>query len=110
FRTPISVNSSTRVLHSLSKLFFSTQEEQLSVVLNSDDIEMLRRSDPEKTFNIGERWHLTPHQLRRSLAYYLVGMQLADYPQLKQQFSHYSIAMTMYYARNASSFRKMYHD
>ncbi|WP_234911211.1 site-specific integrase, partial [Vibrio anguillarum] len=71
---------------------------------------MLRRSDPEKTFNIGERWHLTPHQLRRSLAYYLVGMQLADYPQLKQQFSHYSIAMTMYYARNASSFRKMYHD
>nr|WP_172691668.1 site-specific integrase [Citrobacter freundii]AVA18684.1 Phage integrase family protein [Citrobacter freundii] len=110
FRTPISVNSSTRVLHSLSKLFSIQEEEQLSVVLNSDDIEMLRRSDPEKTFNIGERWHLTPHQLRRSLAYYLVGMQLADYPQLKQQFSHYSIAMTMYYARNASSFRKMYHD
>lgn len=109
FRKPRSVHRSGHVLVSLAKLF-AAQKLDFSVELNSDDIEMLRRSDPEKAFNIGDKWHLTPHQLRRSLAYYLVGMQLADYPQLKQQFSHYSIAMTMYYARNASSFRKMYHD
>ncbi|MDV5246781.1 site-specific integrase [Shewanella xiamenensis] len=109
FRLPVSISSSSNVLNSLTSLF-SKENNSFSIELNSDDIEMLRRSDPEKTFNIGDRWHLTPHQLRRSLAYYLVGMQLADYPQLKQQFSHYSIAMTMYYARNASSFGKMYHD
>ncbi|MCG7548803.1 site-specific integrase [Pseudoalteromonas sp. Of7M-16] len=109
FRKPRSVHRAGNVLSSLSQLF-SNQVQSFSVELNSDDIEMLRRSDPEKTFNIGDKWHLTPHQLRRSLAYYLVGMQLADYPQLKQQFSHYSIAMTMYYARNASSFSKMHHD
>lgn len=109
FRKPHSVHRAGHVLASMVKLF-STQHSDFSVELNSDDIDMLRRSDPEKMFNIGEKWHLTPHQLRRSLAYYLVGMQLADYPQLKQQLSHYSIAMTMYYARNASSFSKMYHD
>lgn len=109
FQQPRSISHSGNVLQSLSRLF-SSNEQEFSIDLNSDDIEMLRRSDPEKAFNIGEKWHLTPHQLRRSLAYYLVGMQLADFPQLKQQFSHYSIAMTMYYARNASSFKKMYHD
>lgn len=109
FDKPYGISSPSNVLASLVRLFTS-QNLNFSVELNSDDIEMLRRSDPEKIFNLGDKWHLTPHQLRRSLAYYLVGMQLADYPQLKQQFSHYSIAMTMYYARNASSFSKMYHD
>jgi len=109
FRKPCSVHSSTRILASMRDLF-SKISHSFSVELNSDDLDMLNRSDPEKSFSIGDKWHLTPHQLRRSLAYYLVGMQLADYPQLKQQLSHYSIAMTIYYARNASSFRKMYHD
>ena len=44
FRTPRSVNRPTRVLHSLTKLFSTQKEEQFSVVLNSEDIEMLRRS------------------------------------------------------------------
>lgn len=109
FQQPKCVNRSGNVLKSLTSLF-SAYEKDFAIELNSGDIEMLRRSDPENSFNIGDKWHLTPHQLRRSLAYYLVGMGLADYPQLKQQFSHYSIAMTMYYARNASSFRKMHDD
>lgn len=108
FQYPRSVSRSGNISQSLRRLF-SYKEQNFSVELNSNDIEMLRRSDPEKSFNIGDKWHLTPHQLRRSLAYYLVGMQLADFSQLKQQFSHYSIAMTIYYARNASSFQKMYH-
>lgn len=109
FQQPKSINRSGNILQSLTRLF-SSKKQEFSIELNSSDVEMLRRSDPEKEFNIGDKWHLTPHQLRRSLAYYLIGMQLADYPQLKQQFSHYSIAMTMYYARNASSFQKMFHD
>ncbi len=109
FQQPHSISRSGHILQSLRRLF-SSKKQEFSLELNSSDVEMLRRSDPEKEFNIGEKWHLTPHQLRRSLAYYLVGMQLADFPQLKQQFSHYSIAMTMYYARNASSFQKMFHD
>ncbi|MFT4060462.1 MAG: hypothetical protein QM652_13045 [Legionella sp.] len=109
FRQPRSVHRSGHVLISLNKLF-TLKNQKFSVELDANDIEMLRRSDPEKTFSIGDKWNLTPHQLRRSLAYYLVGMHLADYPQLKQQFSHYSIAMTMYYSRNSSSFSKMYSD
>ncbi|MFH3829228.1 hypothetical protein [Acinetobacter nosocomialis] len=87
FRQPRSVHRSGHVLISLNRLF-SLRNRKFSVELDAGDIEMLRRSDPEKTFSIGDKWNLTPHQLRRSLAYYLVGMQLADYPQLKQQFSH----------------------
>lgn len=78
-------------------------------LLDDGDISMLAKSDPARSFEVGKPWMVHPHQLRRSLAYYLVGFELADYPQLKQQFKHYSIAMTIYYARNASSFRKM-HD
>ncbi|CAH8233108.1 hypothetical protein VAE308_250004 [Vibrio aestuarianus] len=31
-----------------------------------------------------------------------------DYPQLKQQLGHISMAMTKWYARNAWSFKKIY--
>ena len=109
FQSPKPISRATNVLRSIDKLF-SYHKNDFSIELTSEDIEMLRRSDPDKQYDLGDNWHITPHQLRRSLAYYLVGMELADFSQLKQQFSHYSIAMTMYYARNASSFQKMYYD
>lgn len=78
--------------------------------LTNGDYASLQLSDPDYNPPKNGIWKVTKHQLRRSLAFYLVGFELADYPQLKRQFSHYSMAMTMYYARNADSFRKMYTD
>lgn len=75
--------------------------------LTKDDIIDLKVSDPERTFSVGEKYIFTGHQLRRSFAYYLVGYELLSFPQLKQQFSHVSLAMTRHYAKNASKFQKL---
>ncbi len=77
------------------------------IALTNEDIIDLKISDPNRTFNIGEDYDFTGHQLRRSFAYYLVGYELLSFPQLKQQFSHVSLAMTRHYAKNASKFQKI---
>ena len=63
-------------------------------------------SDPEREFEIGDSFTCTNHQLRRSFAYYLIGYELLSFPQLKQQFSHFSLAMTRDYSRNSEQFQK----
>ncbi|MCJ8352107.1 hypothetical protein [Moritella sp.] len=80
--------------------------------LDSEDIRQLDLSNPDRTTNLteGEQYKFNPHQLRRSLAFYLIGYELLTYPMLKQQFSHFSLAMTRWYARNASSFAKMHRE
>lgn len=75
--------------------------------LNKEDIIDLKISDPSRTFNVGDDYYFTGHQLRRSFAYYLIGYELLSFPQLKQQFSHVSLAMTRHYAKNASKFQKL---
>ncbi|NMM40565.1 site-specific integrase [Pseudoalteromonas arctica] len=74
--------------------------------LTNEDIIDLKISDPKQAFNLDEKYYFTGHQLRRSFAYYLVGYELLSFPQLKQQFSHVSLAMTRHYAKNASKFQK----
>jgi hypothetical protein len=82
----------------------------VSLVLTQDDMKYLRISDPSQDkYTEGDEFVIHNHSLRRSLAYYLIGFELLSFPQLKQQFSHYSMAMTRWYAKNASSFKKM-HD
>ncbi|KXI21081.1 hypothetical protein [Photobacterium sanguinicancri] len=78
--------------------------------MTDDDIDQLNMSNPDRTTNLiaGKDFKFNPHQLRRSLAYYLIGFELLAYPQLKQQFSHFSIAMTRWYARYADSFARMH--
>ncbi|RPA30235.1 tyrosine-type recombinase/integrase [Shewanella frigidimarina] len=77
------------------------------LALTNDDLIDLTISDPNLPFNIGEEYEFTGHQLRRSYAYYLIGYELCAFPQLKQQFSHVSMAMTRHYAKNASKFQKI---
>jgi integrase len=77
------------------------------LTLTNEDIIDLKVSDPSSTFYIGENYKFTGHQLRRSFAYYLIGYELLSFPQLKQQFSHVSLAMTRHYAKNASKFQKL---
>lgn len=77
------------------------------LVLTREDIRDLKVSNPEQSFELGEDYEFTCHQLRRSFAYYLIGYELLSFPQLKQQFSHVSLAMTRHYAKNASKFQKL---
>lgn len=77
------------------------------LALTNEDIIDLKTSDPNLSFELGSNYEFSPHQLRRSFAYYLIGYELCNYPQLKQQFSHVSMAMTRHYAKNASKFQKI---
>ncbi|WP_299136243.1 site-specific integrase [uncultured Vibrio sp.] len=77
------------------------------LVLTNDDVIDLKISDPNLSFNVGDDYEFSGHQLRRSFAYYLVGFELCAFPQFKQQFSHVSMAMTRHYAKNASKFQKI---
>ncbi|MGD8108892.1 site-specific integrase [Vibrio sp. TRT 17S01] len=85
--------------------FENAMGEELA--LTNEDIIDLKTSDPNLSFEVGDDYKFTGHQLRRSFAYYLIGYELCNFPQLKQQFSHVSMAMTRHYARNASKFQKI---
>jgi len=85
--------------------FESAMDEELA--LTNEDIIDLKISDPNRSFNVDEDYYFTGHQLRRSFAYYLIGYELLSFPQLKQQFSHISLAMTRHYAKNATKFQKL---
>ncbi|MFV8461249.1 site-specific integrase [Vibrio campbellii] len=77
------------------------------LALTNEDITDLKTSDPNLSFKVGDNYEFSGHQLRRSFAYYLIGYELCCFPQLKQQFSHVSMAMTRHYAKNASKFQKI---
>jgi len=85
--------------------FENAMGEELA--LTNEDIIDLKTSDPNLSFEVGDDYEFSGHQLRRSFAYYLIGYELCHFPQLKQQFSHVSMAMTRHYAKNASKFQKI---
>ncbi|PSU42854.1 integrase [Photobacterium frigidiphilum] len=89
----------------ISDWFEGAISEKLA--LANDDVMDLKISDPNLSFSVGDNYEFSGHQLRRSFAYYLIGYELCAFPQLKQQFSHVSMAMTRHYAKNASKFQKI---
>jgi len=58
------------------------------------------RSEPK--FTVGNRWPLTSHQLRRSLALYAQRSGLVSLPSLKRQLQHITEEMSRYYARGSA--------
>ncbi|WMB75073.1 integrase [Shewanella oncorhynchi] len=96
-------------LHTVINTTFN--RDKFDFTLTAEDMAYLQTSDPAQTsFNQGDKFHFSPHQTRRTLAYYLIGYELCSFPALKQQFSHLSMAMTRWYARNAYSFEKLYSE
>ncbi|CAH1599871.1 Integrase [Vibrio owensii] len=91
--------------HQITDWFESTIGIELK--LTDDDVNDLKVSDPNLSFHVGDTYKFSRHQLRRAFAYYLIGYELCAFPQLKQQFSHVSMAMTRHYAKNASKFQKI---
>jgi len=114
-------HNSTRFFHKFREGFTAVQKASITrqakkwfeqtlaseLTLTNEDIMDLKLSDPDRNFEIGNDYEFSCHQLRRSFAYYLVGYELLSFPQLKQQFSHVSLAMTRHYAKNASKFQKL---
>jgi hypothetical protein len=114
-------HNSTRFFHKFREGFGAVQKKSMQrqakkwfectltseLTLTNEDIKDLKLSDPERCFEVGDDYEFTCHQLRRSFAYYLIGYELLSFPQLKQQFSHVSLAMTRHYAKNASKFQKL---
>ena len=113
--------SSQSFFHKIKEDFSEVTKEQLGkhsqawfedamgeeLALTNEDIVDLKTSDPNLSFEVGKKYEFSGHQLRRSFAYYLIGYELCAFPQLKQQFSHVSMAMTRHYTKNASKFQKI---
>jgi hypothetical protein len=92
-------------------LSYCNKKYGTELVLTKKDMSYLMTSDPSQSkFKLGSKFVLQNHQLRRSLAYYLIGYELCSFPALKQQVSHFSMAMTRWYARNAVSLQKLYSE
>ncbi|NRA78393.1 MULTISPECIES: hypothetical protein [unclassified Pseudoalteromonas] len=75
--------------------------------LTVDDVSFLQTSNPDQEHSVGLNYKFTPHQTRRSFAFYMIGLELMAFPQLKKQLSHLSTAMTRHYANNATYWGKL---
>lgn len=77
---------------------------RLLEVITDEDLQELQDIDPfriwvlDSEFNVGAKWHLTVHQLRRSLALYASRSGLVTLPSLKRQLQHLTEEMARYYS------------
>lgn len=81
---------------------------RLLPIISEEDIEELAEIDPFRTwddepkFSIGQRWPLTTHQLRRSLAVYANASGLVRLSSLRRQLQHITREMSLYYGRGST--------
>ena len=107
-RTRYPIEAPKEVWMSSQRRWLNSKAMEIDVTLSSEDMAYINMSNPEQVkFNKGDSFNFTMHQFRRSFAYYVVGFELMAFPQLKQQLSHLSLAMTRHYANNASTFHKL---
>lgn len=85
-----------------------------SYYIDKNDFDLVVKSDPDRNFQdnpkfkIGNAWHLTSHQFRRSLAYYASNSGLVSMPTIKRQYKHTSLAMARYYSRNFEQIKTIF--
>ena len=81
---------------------------RLCPLIEEDDVAELEEIDPfrawrtEPEFEVGQRWPLTTHQLRRSLAVYANASGLVRLSSLRRQLQHITREMAMYYGRGST--------
>ncbi|MDK9704612.1 MAG: hypothetical protein OEL20_15870 [Sulfuritalea sp.] len=81
---------------------------RLCPLIEEEDIAELEEIDPfrawreEPEFAVGQRWPLTTHQLRRSLAVYANASGLVRISSLRRQLQHITREMAMYYGRGST--------
>lgn len=81
---------------------------RLCPLIEEEDIAELEEIDPFRTwreepeFAVGQRWPLTTHQLRRSLAVYANASGLVRLSSLRRQLQHITREMALYYGRGST--------
>lgn len=81
---------------------------RLFPIIEEEDIQELEEIDPfrawrdEPEFAVGQRWPLTTHQLRRSLAVYANASGLVRLASLRRQLQHITREMSLYYGRGST--------
>lgn len=77
--------------------------KQFGLIVTEADYRECVESNPnsqarvKKDVVVGKPWKLTPHQFRRSLAFYTIKHRLGTNISLKQQFKHLYLQMTEWY-------------
>lgn len=88
--------------------FGDSLRSRLFPIIEDEDVAELEAIDPfrawreEPQFAIGQRWPLTTHQLRRSLAVYANASGLVRLSSLRRQLQHITREMAMYYGRGST--------
>ena len=67
-----------------------------------EDIDSFRAWRDEAEFAVGQKWPLTTHQLRRSLALYANASGLVRLSSLRRQLQHITREMSAYYGRGSA--------
>lgn len=81
---------------------------RLIPIIVEEDVEELEEINPfrawrdESEFAIGQRWQLTTHQLRRSLAVYANASGLVRLSSLRRQLQHITREMALYYGHGST--------
>ena len=94
----INVASSSWKYKEVYELFDSAK-----VRIRESDLKYLEQVNPfrawesENAFALGSVWRFTPHQFRRSLAFYVAQSAHVSLPTLKRQLKHINREMTLYY-------------
>lgn len=63
-----------------------------------------------KRFSSELSWNLHPHQLRRTFAVFVAQNAMGDLRYLRHHFKHWSMDMTLLYARNEKQDKEIYED
>ncbi|MDP9556847.1 UNVERIFIED_ORG: hypothetical protein J2W65_002484 [Pseudomonas parafulva] len=90
----------------LASLEPSRYEAQLpEILITEDDRRELEMTDfsrdwsAQAKFDIGKKWPLSVHQIRRSLCVYAARSELVSLPSLKMLMKHITSQMTLYYMK-----------
>jgi len=91
------LNKAKESLH--ARLFPIIEEDD---IVELEEIDLFRAWRDEPEFAIGQRWPLTTHQLRRSLAVYANASGLVRLSSLRRQLQHITREMSLYYGRGST--------
>lgn len=83
----------------LSRLCSLIEEKDIAEL---EEIDSFRAWREEPEFAVGQRWPLTTHQLRRSLAVYANASGLVRLSSLRRQLQHITREMALYYGRGST--------
>ena len=93
---PANLKNTARIDSILAPLIQEEDQQELYA------IDSQRSWSTESRYAVGSGWHLTSHQLRRSLALYAQSSGLVSLPTLKRQLQHITIEMSLYYAKGSA--------